>query len=850
MKAFRRFTVRVPLPTPLVDLAVLAHNLRWVWHTATQDLFATIDPALWAASGDPLRLLAEIDSARLNELAEDEGFRTRLRDLRTELDTYRSAPQWFGKQAEAGREMPQGIAYFSMEFGITEVLPIYSGGLGILAGDHLKAASDLGLPLIGVGLFYRSGYFRQSLSHDGWQLERYPVNDPGVLPLSLLTDADDRPVTVTISVPGGRVLHAQIWVATVGRIPLLLLDSDIPANDDELRLVTDRLYGGDQDHRIKQEILLGIGGVRALREYVRITGCAEPTVFHMNEGHAGFLGAERVRELVVSGLDLDCAESVVRASNVFTTHTPVPAGIDRFPRDLVSYYLDADDAGSSRLLPGLPASTVLELGSEGDPGVFNMAHMGFRLGQRSNGVSQLHGAVSREMFAGLWPGFDADEVPIGSVTNGVHGFTWVARPWRELVGHDEDSAAAGYADLPDGALWKTRQELRAQLVDEVRRRAHASGRERGFSEVELGWTADLFDPEVLTIGFARRAATYKRLTLMLRDPDRLRRLLTDPDRPIQLVVAGKAHPADDGGKALIQQVVRFTEDPALRNRIVFLPDYDISMARHIYAGCDVWLNNPVRPMEACGTSGMKSALNGGLNLSILDGWWDEMADGDNGWAIPSAEGVTDEHRRDDLEAEALYSLLENSVIPLFYGRDNTGLPERWVAMVRHTLSVLGPKVLASRMVRDYTDELYTPAAQAYTAAVADDYAGARDLAAYRARLTAAWPAVAIAAIDEDSESGAEALQLTAQVALGELSPDDVAVQAVLGRVDDEGEISHPILTTMSPVGDADAAGRTRYATVVHPLKSGVVGYTARVLPTHSLLADNAELGLVAYPAAP
>ena len=847
VKAFRRFTVRVPLPAPLSDLAVLAHNLRWVWHAPTQDLFATIDPARWEATGDPLRLLAEVSPERLTELSSDTEFLTRLTALRADLDEYCTSPQWYGDRAASGDPMPDGIAYFSMEFGISEVLPIYSGGLGILAGDHLKAASDLGLPLIGVGLFYRCGYFRQSLSHDGWQIERYPVNDPGALPLALLTDAAEKPVIIEISMPGGRTLHAQVWVATVGRIPLLLLDSDIAANDDELRGITDRLYGGDQDHRIKQEILLGVGGVRALREYVRLAERAQPTVFHMNEGHAGFLGVERVRELVDSaGLDFDSAESVVRASTIFTTHTPVPAGIDRFPDDLVRFYLDPGPDGTSHLLPGLSASTVLELGDESNRGVFNMAHMGFRLGQRSNGVSQLHGAVSREMFSDLWPGFDADEVPIGAVTNGVHGPTWVARKWQDVSGGNEDAAPAVYEALPAADLWAIRSELRAGLVDEVRRRAYASGRDRDFTDAELGWTADLFDPNSLTIGFARRAATYKRLTLMLRDPDRMRRILTDPERPVQLVVAGKAHPADDGGKALIQQIVKFTEDPELRDRIVFLPDYDISMARHIYAGCDVWLNNPVRPMEACGTSGMKSALNGGLNLSILDGWWDEMADGENGWAIPSAEGVNDENRRDDLEAEALYSLLEETVVPLYYSREN-GVPTRWVEMVRHTLAVLGPKVLASRMVRDYTLELYVPAGISYQQACADGYALATSLASYRSTLASSWKSVAIAGIDESTTPDDE-LDLTAHVSLGELAPDEVTVQAVLGRVTDDGDIYDAVHSPMEPVPGTDASGRTRFRAAVAPYRSGVLGYTARVLPRHPLLTDDAELGLVRYPA--
>ncbi|WP_124711121.1 alpha-glucan family phosphorylase [Gordonia insulae] len=860
MKAFRRFTVRVPLPTELADLTALAHNLRWVWHAPTQELFESIDPDLWRDTADPLRLLAEVDPERFAELAADPGFRDRLTAAADDLSRYIDDPRWFGDDyiADLGPESvaPQGIAYFSMEFGISEVLPIYSGGLGILAGDHLKAASDLGLPLIGVGLFYRSGYFHQSLSHDGWQIERYPVNDPTSLPLTMLTDGDE-PVVVTISMPGGRTLRAQVWVATVGRIPLLLLDSDVPPNDEELRSVTDRLYGGDQDHRIKQEILLGIGGVRAVREYVRLSGHAEPTVFHMNEGHAGFLGVERIRELIsgADALDFDTAEAVVRASNIFTTHTPVPAGIDRFPRDMVRYYLDADERGCSRLLPGLETTMVVDLGDEADPGVFNMAHMGFRLGQRSNGVSQLHGEVSRAMFADLWPGFDADEVPIGAVTNGVHGPTWIARRWQELAGGDDDGGAAAVAGLPSAEIWRIRSTLRAELVDEVRRRTHASGRERGFTDAELGWTADIFDPNALTIGFARRAATYKRLTLMLRDPDRMRRILTDPDRPVQLVIGGKAHPADDGGKALIQQVVRFTDDPDLRDRIVFLPDYDISMARDIYAGCDVWLNNPVRPMEACGTSGMKSAMNGGLNLSIMDGWWDEMADGENGWAIPSAEGVADEHRRDDLEAEALYSLLEESVIPLFYNRSADGVPERWVDMVRHTLTRLGPEVQASRMVRDYTTALYGPASTQFASICADGFAPARDLADYRKVLDRSWSSVQIAGIDE-SGSGASldhdspqrvSLTLTAHVALGELSPERVRVQALVGRVTDAGEIVDPVIAEMDPTSGTDPSGRTLFVATISPARSGRHGYTARVLPRHPQLSDDAELGLVRYP---
>ncbi|MGV1088351.1 MAG: alpha-glucan family phosphorylase, partial [Mycobacterium sp.] len=760
MKALRRFTVRAHLPERLSALARLSTNLRWSWDTPTQDLFESIDPVQWALTGrDPVGVLGAVTPERLDELAGDTDFLERLDRLTAELDEYLTKPLWYQQlQASNDEPLPAGIGYFSMEFGVAEVLPIYSGGLGILAGDHLKAASDLGLPLIGVGLNYRSGYFRQSLTPDGWQHENYPSLDPQGLPLRLLSDASGAPVVVELPMPDSRTLRARVWVAQVGRIPLLLLDSDIPENDHDLRHVTDRLYGGDQEHRIKQELLAGIGGVRAIRAFTAIEGRPVPDVFHMNEGHAGFLGLERIREFMTTdNLDFDTALTIVRASTVFTTHTPVPAGIDRFPVEMVQRYFGDD--GPNGLLPGVPPGRVLSFGAEDDPSKFNMAHMGLRLAQRANGVSQLHGRVSREMFDELWQGFDATEVPIGSITNGVHGPTWAAREWmelgRELAGSAEalrePSVWQRLQDVHPGHIWWIRSQLRARLVEDVRRRIHRSWLERGAIDAELGWTATAFDPDVLTIGFARRVPTYKRLTLMLRDPEQLEALLLDEKRPIQLIVAGKSHPADDAGKALIQEIVRFADRPEVRHRIAFLPDYDISMARLLYWGCDVWLNNPLRPLEACGTSGMKSALNGGLNLSILDGWWDEWFDGDNGWAIPTADGVADENRRDDLEANALYDLLRESVAPKFYDRDNDGVPTRWVQMVRHTLQSLGPKVLASRMVRDYTEQYYLPAAASLRRTVAEadglPFGHARELSAFVQRVREAWPEVAITDVD-------------------------------------------------------------------------------------------------------
>jgi glycogen phosphorylase len=867
MKALRRFTVRAHLPVRLAALERLSVNLRWSWDKPTQDLFASIDPELWVHFGsDPVALLGGVSPRRLDDLAVDESFLGRLDHLAGELDDYLSRPMWYQQQVAAGDSLPTGIAYFSMEFGVAEVLPNYSGGLGILAGDHLKSASDLGLPLIAVGLWYRSGYFRQSLTAQGWQHENYPSLDPQGLPLRLLADDSGTPLLVSLAMPDSGELKARVWVAQVGRIPLLLLDSDIPETQHELRSVTDRLYGGDQEHRIKQELLAGIGGIRAIRAFTAAEGLPEPQVFHMNEGHAGFLGVERIRELVTDGgLDFDTALTVVRSSTVFTTHTPVPAGIDRFPVEMVKRYFESAPNGPtderSRLVPGVPLDRIVAFGAEDDPSKFNMAHMGLRLAQRHNGVSLLHGRVSRGMFSELWPGFDESEVPIGSITNGVHAPTWAAPQWvelaRELIG-SEDLGSLSEADtwqrlqqVDPGHLWWIRSQLRGLLIGDVRARLRRSWLERGASEAELGWIATAFDPDVLTIGFARRVPTYKRLTLMLRDPERLEQLLLDEARPLQLIVAGKSHPADDGGKALIQEVVQFADRPEVRHRIAFLPDYDMSMARLLYWGCDVWLNNPLRPLEACGTSGMKSALNGGLNLSIRDGWWDEWYDGENGWEIPTADGLADESRRDDIEAAALYDLLEKAVTPTFYERDEHGIPRRWVEMVRHTLQVLGPKVLASRMVRDYTEQYYAPAAQSLHRTIEPvdgvPFGAARQLAGYCERAKGAWPKIQITDVDSyglpDTPLLGSELTLTATVHLAGLQPDEVVVEAVVGRVDASDALVDPQTIRMSHTGTSDG-GNDLFSTTTPLPAAGPVGYTVRVLPHHPLLAADNELGLV------
>jgi starch phosphorylase len=715
------------------------------------------------------------------------------------------------------------VAYFSPEFGIGEALPQYSGGLGVLAGDHLKAASDLGLPLVGVGLFYRHGYFRQELDGDGWQRERYPDLDPLALPIELVRD-----VVVEVSL-AGQPVATRLWRADVGPVRLYLLDTDVDGNDDAGRVVTDRLYGGDVEHRIRQEIVLGVGGVRALG------ALGVPTqVFHSNEGHAGFLGLERVRQLVVDeDLTLDEALEVVRAGTIFTTHTPVPAGIDRFPRALMETYFAAwaeeCGVGFDRLM------ALGQLPGEPPDAPFNMAVMGLRLAGAANGVSRLHGEVSRAMFRGLWPAIDVDEVPIGSVTNGVHAPSWVSSEVGELLPADLDDGAdvwATIAGVRDEDIWRIRERSREQLVNFVRAR--------------LG--SEVLDPAILTIGFARRFVPYKRATMLLSQVDRLRSLLTSEDRPVQLVLAGKAHPADEAGKEMIRQMVKYSRDPSIGHRMVFVEDYDISVAQALVQGCDVWLNIPRRPQEACGTSGQKAALNGALNLSILDGWWDELYDGRNGWAIESRQGEADEGRRDEIETANLFDTLERKVVPLFYDRPDSTVPKEWVRMIRSSLGSLGPQVVASRMVRDYVSLLYQPAGRRVDSLSSSGYKRARALASWKANVSAAWSGVRVVGVHSDAANGAPTdvgskRHVEADVELGSLEEADVTVELVHGPVLGDDEFLAKSIVAMARAGGA--GGALRYAATFACEQPGRYGFTVRVVPFHEDLASAYEMGLAA-----
>ena len=882
MKAIRRFTVRTVLPESLAALDELSTNLRWSWHQPTLQLFESIDPVHWALIGqDPIALLGAVGTDRLAELASDEEFVGRVNRLRDDLHDYLEKPRWY----QTLKDAPASIGYFSPEFGIAAALPQYSGGLGILAGDHLKSASDLGVPIIAVGLFYRAGYFRQAISRDGWQQETYPVLDPDGLPLTVLRRPDGTAAQVALSLPNGTALYARVWQVKVGRICLLLLDTDIPENSEDLRTVTDRLYGGGGEHRLLQELLLGIGGVRAIKAYTELTDKPFPEVFHTNEGHAGFLGLERINDLIGKGLTFPEALQVVRAGTVFTTHTPVPAGIDRFEIDMITRYFSTD------LLPAVGVSDVVSLGEEtyagGDPLFFNMAVMGLRLAQRANGVSKLHGEVSRGMFGALWPGFDPEDVPITSVTNGVHAPSWTD-PMLITLAQEKfdtvDTTAVDWTDprVSDEDIWAVRGRMREQLVTDARRRVRAAWQEQNPGVGDPAWFSELLDPNVLTIGFARRVPTYKRLTLMLHDENRLRALLLHPERPIQLVIAGKSHPADDEGKRLIQRLVEFSSEPDVRKRIVFLPNYDIGMAKLLYPGTDVWLNNPLRPLEACGTSGMKAALNGSLNLSILDGWWAEFCDGENGWAIPSADAAGDGAERDKLEAESMYDLIEHQLAPRFYDRTNVrrtgdentgdenpndtrtndartnvdragdanrnGVPTRWVQSIRHTLATLSPALSADRMVSEYVERLYIPAAAAESAISASSYQPARELAAWKSRITAAWPRVYVAHVESGGMDAVpqvgDDLHLRANVNIDGLSPDDVAVEVVYGRAPD-GDVLEDVEHVSLELVDGPEGTVPVFAGTVPLVRAGSFGYTVRVVPRNALLASSAELGLVA-----
>ncbi len=849
MRPLYTFTVASAFPPELERLHDLVFNLYWSWEPRIAACFRAIDAELWHRTNHhPLKLLQQVPVERMHELAADERFLAVYRDAVAALDDYLSAPTWHGASRGGSKDV---IAYFSAEFGLHESLPLYSGGLGVLSGDHTKSASDLGLPLIGVGLLYQMGYFQQRITVEGIQLESYEFNDPSILPITEVLDEQGRPLRVTVDFPDAQVAIG-VWSLVVGRVTLYLLDTNLRENRiPRYRDIADYLYGGDQETRIMQEIVLGIGGIRALQAMG-----IEPTVTHMNEGHSAFLMLERIRTLMLQHkIGFDVARQIASDGAAFTTHTPVPAGHDAFPREMIDRYFSA-------YWPtlGLSRDEFHRLGTVGNAGEderFSMTVLALRLASRHNGVSMLHAAVSRDMWQGLWPQLPPEECPIVGITNGIHTRTWLAAEMAELFdgylpsdwrGRTGDSEVWSHATkIPVDELWETTNRLRRDLIDAVRRRIderHVEIYTRSSTGRDIG---SVLDPDALTIGFARRFATYKRATLLFRDRERVLRLFNDPDRPLQMVIAGKAHPKDMPGKDLIREIHQTIAELGLEGRIVFLEDYDMAVARSMVQGCDVWLNTPRRPLEASGTSGMKAAVNGTLNLSILDGWFPEAYDGTNGFAIGGERQFADADHQDEYESRQLYRTLEQLVIPRFYERDADGIPNAWVAMQINALRTIGGRFSAHRMVQQYANGFYFPCSDRFTTLSSNGARAAGDLVAWRNHVVHHWSGVEIVSVSTDAsghmQTGQE-VAVRARVRLGSLGAEDVLVEAWSGGLDPDNQIVDGRPTAL--IAGEEHDGMVEFSgsiTLERPRRTGV---TVRVIPWKKELGVKFGLNLIAW----
>ena len=849
MKPKRKYNVVPKLPSKLESLRRLAYNLCFSWRGEIRDLFQRIDPWLWTDSGhNPVIMLGLVSQERLEELSNDQGFMAQLDRVTQDFDRYLSQPRI--QAIDYSPEVSLRVAYFSAEFGLSGCLPIYSGGLGILAGDHLKSASDLNVPLVGMGLLYQEGYFSQYLSSDGWQMETYPINDFSNIPVKLVRNKEGRPLKVSVELKGENV-EILIWRIDVGRVPLYLLDTNLPANSPEFRRTTAQLYGGDREMRIRQEIVLGIGGVRALKALG-----IEPTVIHMNEGHSAFSALERINILrKEKGLSFDEAREIVIATTVFTTHTPVPAGNDVFDPDLIRRYFEeyAKDLGINfRVLLGYGR---LDPRDEGEK--FGMSTLALRLSSHANGVSRLHGKVSRSIWQKIWHNHPDEDVPIDHITNGIHVPTWISREMASLLSRylgpdwaedpDNERVWEQIERIPNTELWRSHERCRDHLVAFARRLLAEQLKSRGVDPAEIQSAGDVLTPDAMTIGFARRFATYKRATLIFRDPDRLDRILNNPQHPVQIIISGKAHPQDNEGKEFIKAIIHLTRQERFRRRIVFLEDYNFHVAHVMVSGCDLWLNTPRRPLEACGTSGMKALANGSLNLSVLDGWWDEGYHSAFGWALGHGEIYRDFSAQDDIESQALYNLLEEEVVPLFYQRRHDDIPKGWVKKMKAGLRHLVPIFNSHRMVQDYTDRFYLPCSRRFNLLSDKDFAGSKDLALWRQKLMTNWSGVSVKEIVSDEVQdipvGSE-MVLEARIKLGELNPDDVTVEAYYGRLDHNSEFAERDTVSLEVMGSKEDI--YTFKGKIPCTGTGRFGYTVRVMPSRNRLENPFIMGLVAW----
>jgi glycogen phosphorylase len=846
----RPFQVFPAIPEKLKPLSEIGRNLWWVWNHEAADLFRRLDRELWEQTHhNPVKLLGLLSPQQLNEAANDQGYMAQLNRVYRSFKEHVDTAGWFRTHHENAKDML--VAYFSAEFGLHESLPIYSGGLGVLAGDHLKSASEIDVPLVGVGLLYRQGYFQQYLSSDGWQQESYPDLDFYNLAVEPILTADKKPLTVYVDLPDNRV-HIRVWRVSVGRIKLHLLDTNLDENAPADRDITSRLYGGGTEMRIKQEIVLGIGGVRALTAMG-----IKPSVFHMNEGHSAFLALERIRVLLEnSQMSFDEVRNFVAAGSVFTTHTPVPAGIDMFPPELVSRYF-------KNFWPGLKLDEegFLALGREDVTNKrqgFSMAVLALRLAEGCNAVSKLHGEVSRDMWHSIWPGVPKHEVPITHVTNGIHVRSWVSGEIVSVLDrylgdswmHDPMSADA-WSDvetIPDEELWRAHERCRERLVIYTRQALKKHVQARGGTLSDIATAEQVLDPDALTIGFARRFATYKRGTLLLRDRERIKQIINNSSRPVQFIFAGKAHPADQGGKELIRAIVDFARDPVLRRRFVFIENYDMSVARMLVQGVDVWLNTPRRPYEASGTSGMKASANGVLNLSVLDGWWVEGYDPSVGWAIGRGEQYADSEYADHLEAQSLYDALERGIVPAFYERDNSGVPMDWVRRMKANLRKLAPVFNTNRMVAQYGEKLYLPAHARGSLLGKDNCKQSIELAHTKARLRHHWHNIKVIGVEPNRlhhYKVGESFDVQAIIDLAGLSVSDVRVQIYSGLVTPDQNIEKPEVADLQPAGEVSPGHQMFKGTIVCR-GSGRQAFGVRVVPGAKGLVNEFEPGLIQW----
>jgi len=850
MPTFQTYNVTPILPATLEPLREMSFNLWWTWEPSARRLFRHLDPELWDRTNhNPIRMLQLSRQSRLEELAQDKNFLRELNQVFEEFEKYLGRHDTYGKTG-AGSGIKNPIAYFSAEFGFHESIPNYSGGLGILASDHCKSASDLDLNFVAIGLLYRHGYFRQQIDKEGIQGAINLNQNFYHLPIREVRRGDTK---LLISVPIlDREVFARLWELRVGRVNVYLLDTDIPENTAEDRLITAELYGGDLEMRMRQEVMLGIGGVKALTALG-----IQPDVFHMNEGHSAFLALERIRlNVVEKKLDFYSALQVVAAANVFTTHTPVPAGQDSFSREMMQKYF-----GKFAKELNIPFDELFSFGqtrlNPNDP--LSMTILALRLSRHANGVSKLHGEVTRSLWKDVWSGVPVHEVPITSITNGVHTKTWMAPEfaalYRKHLGAWEEHLTEpefwrGVIDIPDAQLWETHQKLKRRLIDFVRDRERQRRERMGESPEFIRKVNRILDPETLTIGFARRFATYKRGTLLFSDKERLKRLVNDTTRPVQFIFAGKAHPRDEAGKALIQEVYKFSREPGLENRVVFLEDYDSYIARRLVQGVDLWLNHPLRPLEASGTSGMKSAPNGGINLSVLDGWWREGYNCSNGWAIGAEIDNGTTEFQNEVDASSLYQLLENQIVPLYYAKPDGKLPLAWLQLMRESIRSVTPVFNTQRMVKEYTEQLYIPAAQAHENFSRDACGAATQLSQWKTQIRKDWSEVKISDVqagnkDRQNILVGESLQISARVRLGAVDPRHVRVEAYHGEIDD-GDIRNPTATVLNQSSKADGDGNYIYQGSVPATESGTYGFSVRVVPTHPCLMQAHELRLITW----